>query len=87
MACDKGLRPNRGARLLAERMRALGLSYERVRQIVGARSDGTIADILSCRRKPGDDYKLAFRDRLGIPVDAWLEHDPERRRAPDEVAA
>lgn len=63
---------NRGALILAEKLREQGLN-----QAAGARevnlSESFFGRLLVGKRKPGIEGAIAIRNRFSVPLEAWME--------------
>lgn len=66
--------PTKAAAELKRRILARGLTFQQTADLIGAKSTGTVNDILHARKKAGDGMRVAIRDQFGIPVDWW--HEP-----------
>lgn len=72
-------RPTKAAVELKRRIAARGLTFQQVADAIGAKSTGTVNDIVHARKKAGDGLRVAIRDEFGIPTDWWHEPADERR--------
>lgn len=74
-------RPTKAAVELARRIAARGLTFQQVADVIGAKSTGTVNDIVHARKKAGDGLRVAIRDEFGIPTDWWHEVAEVEREA------